>query len=115
MKTLFKEFTLFKIVSLIMIALFTTPVWAMDLHSAKEAGLVGEQANGYLGIVTKPAGNDVKDLIKDINSKRKAKYMEIAKQKQVELKVVEKRAGAKVIEKTRAGQYINTGNTWQKK
>ena len=104
-----------KIFLTIMISLVVSQVWAMDLNSAKGAGLIGEKANGYLGIVSKPASQEATSLLKSINSKRKAKYQEIAKSKGVALKVVEKQAGEKVIGKARAGHYINNGSGWKKK
>lgn len=104
-----------KIFSFLAIGLFASQVWALDLDSAKSAGLIGEQANGYLGIVSKPASDEVVTFVKEINSKRKTKYLEIAKEQGVELPIVEKRAGAKVIEKAEAGHYINMGDAWQKK
>jgi len=115
MKTLSKKMTFIKIIGFLMMGLFTSQIWALDLDSAKDAGLIGEQANGYLGLVTKPAAKEVQDLIDDINSKRKQKYLEIAKEQGVDLAIVEKRAGEKVIEKTTAGRYINAGSSWQKK
>lgn len=42
-------------------------------ESAREAGLVGEQVDGYLGIVGTPTP-DLRRLVNDINIKRKAAY-----------------------------------------
>lgn len=90
-------------------------LWALDLDSAKNAELIGEQANGYLGIVSKPASSEVEALIRDVNEKRKIRYMEIADKNNLSLNQVETQAGQKLIEKTSAGHYINFGSSWQKK
>ncbi len=89
--------------------------FAMTLDDAKSAGLVGEQANGYLGVVSASAGSEIKALVEDINTKRKAKYQEIASNKNIPLSQVEQLAGAKVIERANAGEYIKTGSSWTKK
>ncbi|MGB1141113.1 MAG: YdbL family protein [Halioglobus sp.] len=89
------------------------PALALDLGEAKAKGLVGETNSGYLGAV-KPSSS-VDALVADINAKRKAHYQKIAKQNNISLQAVEARAGLKAIEKTPAGEYVNTGAGWQKK
>jgi len=99
-----------------LIALFLSAnLWAMDLESTKNAGLIGEQANGYLGIVSKPASRDVESLVRDVNEKRKVRYLEIAQKNNLSLSQVETQAGQKLIEKTSSGHYINSGSSWEKK
>ena len=88
---------------------------AADLQSAKSDGLVGEQLNGYLGIVDASAGSDVRALVKEVNAKRKAKYESIASQNSTSLETVELLAGKKAVEKTQAGNYIQTATGWKKK
>ena len=89
------------------------PALALDLGEAKAKGLVGETNSGYLGAV-KPSSS-VNALVADINAKRKSHYQKIAKQNNISLQAVEARAGLKAIEKTPAGEYVNTGAGWQKK
>ena len=102
---------------LLLVVLLTTSVfaYAADLQSAKSSGLVGEQLNGYLGIVDASAGSDVRALVKDINAKRKAKYESIASQNSTSLETVELLAGKKAVEKTQPGNYIQTATGWKKK
>ena len=88
---------------------------AADLQQAKNNGLVGEQLNGYLGLVSAEASAEVRALIADVNSKRKAKYQSIAAQNNAGLKTVELLAGKKAIEKTRPGNYIQSVAGWRKK
>jgi uncharacterized protein YdbL (DUF1318 family) len=88
----------------------------MDLQQAKEKGLVGEQPNGYLGLVNSNAAADVKAMMNKINSLRKQEYQSIAQRNKTELRVVEKLAGKKAIEKTPAGQYVRLpSGQWRKK
>lgn len=90
--------------------------WAVSLQDAKAQGLVGEQPNGYLGLVKADAGADVKALVTDINGKRKEEYQKIAKRNGTELNVVETLAGKKAIEITPAGLYIKLpSGQWTKK
>ena len=89
------------------------PALALDLGAAKSSGKVGETNTGYLGVV-KPSA-DAEALVAEINAKRKAHYQKIAKKNGITLQAVEARAGLKAIEKTPAGEYVNTGAGWQKK
>ena len=106
-------------VSRLLLAVFliitTVSAYAIDLQTAKSSGLVGEQLNGYLGIVDAGAGSDVRALVKEINSKRKAKYEAIASQNSTSLETVELLAGKKAVEKTLPGNYIQTATGWKKK
>jgi len=95
--------------------LFAPLAHALDLQEAKHAGLVGEQANGYLGAPGEKVSAEVSALIQDINAKRKQKYREIAKKVGKSLTVVEKLAGEKAQSKTKPGHYIrDAGGRWSK-
>jgi uncharacterized protein YdbL (DUF1318 family) len=85
----------------------------LDLDSAKSQGLVGENANGYIGAVQ--SSGEVNTLVNSINAQRKAKFQEIATRNNTSLDAVEKLAGKKAIEKSEPGSYIKLGGTWQKK
>ena len=52
--------------------------FAADLKTAKEQGWVGEQNNGYLGLVRSDAPADLKALVADVNGQRKAQFTQIA-------------------------------------
>ena len=95
---------------------WSTPGWAIDLQTAKARGLVGEQPNGYLGLIKPDAGADVKAMMTDINGKRKQEYLAIAQRNNTELNVVEALAGKKAIEMTPSGQYVRLpSGQWTKK
>jgi len=104
-------------ITLFLICLFALllwqPVFALELSDAKAQGLVGETPTGYLDVVK--ASPEAKQLIKEINAKRKTHYQQIAKKNKTALSAVEKLAGQKAMEKTPAGQYVKVGEKWQKK
>ena len=93
-----------------------TVSWAITLQDAKSKGLVGEQPNGYLGLVKTDASADVKSMMEEINGLRKKEYQSIAQRNKTELSVVEALAGKKAIEMTPSGQYIKLpSGSWAKK
>lgn len=95
---------------------WSTPIWAIGLHEAKAQGLVGEQPNGYLGLVKSGAGADVHAMMNDINARRRQEYQAIARRNKTELKVVEALAGKKAIEQTPPGQWVRLpSGKWVKK
>lgn len=96
------------------------PLMAMDLQqamsalgAAKTQGLVGEQPNGYLGVVGSSA--QAKEIADLINKARKAEYQKLAAKNGIQLADVEAIAGQKAIEKTDPGQFIYLNGQWQKK
>ena len=91
-------------------------VAASPLTQPKADGLIGEQANGYIGLVKNDVPADVKKLVKDINAKRKAGYQRIATKQGTGLKDVERVGGNTAIEKTVRGNYIRDANgAWRRK
>lgn len=87
---------------------------ALGLDAAKSQGLVGEQPNGYLGVVK--ATPAAVQLVSDINGKRRQAYARIAQQNGITVEQVEALAGQKAIAKTAPGNYIKTpSGQWVKK
>ncbi|MGA9572305.1 MAG: YdbL family protein [Lysobacterales bacterium] len=100
------------------IGLFAMSVAAGEspLTQPKADGLIGEQSNGYLGLVTQNVPADVKQLVNEVNAKRKAGYQEIAAKQGTSLSDVEKVGGKTAIEKTLPGNYIRDDNgNWHQK
>lgn len=96
------------------------PVMAMNLQqamgalgSAKEQGLVGEQPNGYLGVVS--ATGNAADIVRLVNQARKEQYQKMAQDNGIALKDVEVMAGQKAIEKTARNHFIQVDGKWVKK
>lgn len=99
----------------VVLFLISGQVMASSLSSAKSAGIIGEQANGYIGFVKK-APKEVRELVKSVNGKRKARYKKIAIKQKISLNDVAKIGGAKTIEKTKIGNFIKpVGQGWIKK
>ena len=89
---------------------------ASPLAQPKADGLIGEQANGYIGLVKQNVPADIKKLVNDVNAKRRAGYQKIAKRQGTSLAEVERVGGNTAIEKTLRGNYIrDAGGTWRKK
>lgn len=87
---------------------------ALDLQTAKQQGLIGEMPSGYLGVV-KPSA-ETKALVAEINHKRQAVYLKIAKKNQLSLAQVAELAGQKALQKTPQGQFIQTASgQWMRK
>ena len=89
---------------------------ASPLTKPKADGLIGEQSNGYIGLVSQDVPANIKKLVKDVNAKRKAGYKNIAAKQGTSLADVEKIGGNTAIEKTIKGNYIrDAGGSWRKK
>jgi len=94
--------------------LLASAAYAIDLDTAKSRGLVGERADGYLGVVVQDPSADVKALVADVNAKRRDGYQRIAEQNGIDLADVEARAGQRAIELTAAGNWIFVSR-WERK
>jgi uncharacterized protein YdbL (DUF1318 family) len=89
---------------------------ASPLTQPKADGLIGEQADGYIGLVVRDVPEGIKQLVAEVNAKRKAGYQEIAAKQGASLESVEMVGGNTAIEKTLPGNYIRDANgVWRKK
>jgi len=89
---------------------------ASPLSQPKADGLIGEQVNGYIGLVKQNVPADIKKLVNDVNAKRRAGYQNIAKKQGTSLAEVERVGGNTAIQKTLSGNYIrDASGTWRKK
>jgi uncharacterized protein YdbL (DUF1318 family) len=103
-----------------LLASLTLPAFAVSLNEAmsalsgaKESGLVGEQPNGYLGVVqASPRAQEIAQLI---NNARRSEYQKVAQQNGIQLGDVEAIAGQKALDRTPAGQYIQLNGKWVRK
>ena len=101
---------------LISMMAMSVAVAASPLTQPKADGLIGEQANGYIGLVKQNVPADIKKLVNDVNAKRRAGYQKIAKKQGTSLAEVERVGGNTAIEKTLRGNYIrDASGTWRKK
>jgi len=107
-----------KVFFTLLVSLMTVSVAvaASPLTKPKADGLIGEQANGYIGLVEQNVPANIKQLVKDVNAKRRAGYQNIAKKQGTSLSEVERVGGNTAIEKTLRGNYIrDASGGWRKK
>ncbi|HSX76987.1 MAG TPA: YdbL family protein [Candidatus Saccharimonadia bacterium] len=92
------------------------PSWGLTLEEAKTQGVVGEQPDGYLGVVQPGASAEVQALVNDVNQKRRHMYEDIARRNSTKLEAVEMLAGKTAIDNTRSGNFIRSpSGQWVKK
>lgn len=99
---------------------FSLPVLAMNLQqamsalpNAKTQGIVGEQPNGYLGVIQ--TSSEAESIAKLINDARRAEYARLAKENNIAVADVEAMAGQKAVERTQRGHYILIDGKWLQK
>ena len=101
---------------LLIVSLGISHAMAGALDQPKADGVIGEQSNGYLGLVHQNVSPDIRALVRDVNAKRKVRYQAIADKQSVPLYEVEQVGGATAIEKTLPGNYIKeNGGSWVEK
>jgi uncharacterized protein YdbL (DUF1318 family) len=88
--------------------IFVGSASAIELADAKNQGLVGETTSGYLAPVAQQPKPEVKALVEEINTKRRVEYLKIAQKNNTEVATVEALAGKKAIERTPAGQFVQS-------
>jgi len=103
--------------ALAMIAVAAAPALAQQRDpayaAAREAGKVGEQPDGYLGIVG-ASDPTLQRLVDDINIKRRAVYAEKAKENSATLEAYALTAGCQAIARTVPGEkYRAPDGSWQ--
>ncbi|WP_416379359.1 YdbL family protein [Erythrobacter sp.] len=105
-----------QIMAAALLGLVTAPALAQRdpaYAAAREAGKVGEQPDGYLGIVG-AADPALQRLVDDINIKRRAVYAEKAKENSATLEAYALTAGCQAIARTTPGEkYQAPDGTWQ--
>ena len=104
------------LIAIIILALAAHSAWAMDIHSAKEQGLVGEARNGLLAAVKTPPSSEVSALIAEVNQKRTDRFNQVAQDTDATLEQVQYRFYQLAVQKTEKGHYYQDANgRWQRK
>lgn len=81
--------------------------------AARADGTIGEQTDGYLGVVG-DATPAVRDMVNDINIKRRAVYTQRARSNQATLEAYATTAGCQAIMRTVPGEkYQAPDGTWK--
>lgn len=97
-------------------AVLTPAIFALTLQEAKADGLVGEQRDGYVGLVVSSADAEVIALVQDINRQRREQYQQIAQRNGISVEQVAALAYEKAVGATPSGQFVqDTSGAWQRK
>ncbi len=96
-------------------ALLAWPASADELDDAKRAGWVGEQVDGYLGLVPgAPASAGA--LVNRINQGRASHYAQIAQERGTTPAAVAALAGQKLVARAGAGEWVrDAGGNWSQR
>lgn len=90
------------------------PAFALDLATARMAGQVGEQTDGYVAVLKHSP--EVSALAADVNAKRRTEYQRISSENGQTPDVVGKLAAQQVIQKLPAGSmYQDASGAWKKR
>jgi uncharacterized protein YdbL (DUF1318 family) len=104
------------LLGLALLVLGANSAFAISLHEAKSSGLIGERNDGYVGYVVTPPSAEVKVVVKEVNNKRKAKFVESANSNNVQVEQVSSRFYQRAVSATKTGQYYqDASGTWVKK
>ncbi len=105
-----------KLIAITLMLVAAQAVWAIDLQSAKDQGLVGEANTGYLAAVNGAPSTDVAALIEEVNRKRKAEFENTAAKTDATYDQVRLRFYQLAVERTAPGHYYqDAGGGWRKK
>jgi len=105
-----------KILTAICLMMFLQNAWAIDIRTAKAEGLVGEANTGFVAAVQTPASAEVRALIADVNSKRKAQFESTARKTNTTAAQVANRFYELAVQRTASGHfYQDSAGRWKKK
>jgi hypothetical protein len=86
------------------------------VDAAKAAGTVGEQSDGFLGLVNGSVGADMKAAVDEINAGRAAVYRDTATKTGVSVEAAGEATANKLIARVPPGQYYKpAGGGWVRK
>jgi len=85
----------------------------LTLEEAKRQGWLGEQSDGYLGLVTRAVPPAARDLMQRLNAQRTDVYARIAKQESVSVVAVAARSGERLIAEAAPGEWVWKNGGWR--
>jgi uncharacterized protein YdbL (DUF1318 family) len=89
-----------------------SPAFALTLHEARAAGVLGEKKDGYVAVLKKSADADA--LAKDVNDKRLQEYTRISKEKGQPVDVVASLAAEQIVNTLGSGEhYQDASGSWK--
>src|SRR5258705_7317757 len=78
------------------------------VRAAKTRAVLGEQADGYVGLHAQNPSPEDRALVERLNSHRRERYVALAKEEGVPVPQIEKTAGANRIEDAQPGEWVRT-------
>jgi uncharacterized protein len=108
MKTTFKA-------AIVGLAMLAGTAFALDLSSAKSQGWLGEQRDGYLGLVRADAPPEARQLLEQVNRQRRTQFEQIAARNGISVNDAAAVFAREAAERTQAGNYIQGPQGWVKK
>jgi uncharacterized protein YdbL (DUF1318 family) len=104
-----------QLISALLLLLAFQAAWAIDIHTAKEQGLVGEANTGYLAAIGTPNA-DVSALVAEVNEKRRAEFKRTAEKTGATLQQVQVRFYELAVQRTEPGHYYqDASGNWKRK
>lgn len=105
-----------KTTALVFCLMLLPAAYAATLQEAKAEGLVGEQLDGYVGLVVANAPSDIVALVQDVNNQRRQRYQQIAQQNGISMEQVAELAYERAVSATQSGHFIqNASGAWVRK
>ena len=98
-------------------AMSQTPASKAAVDAAKDRGVVGEQADGFVGFVTETDDAALKAAVSEMNAARAAYYRQLAAQRNVPVEAVGAATATQLLNtKVEAGEYYRTADgAWKRK
>ncbi len=94
---------------------FISGAMAMDLNSAKRAGLVGEKQNGLIEATLPNPSADLSELVNTTNAGRIEVYKQMADKQNIPLKEIQAIAAQKIYDLAEEGDFLMVNGKWVKK
>ncbi|MCI5044261.1 MAG: YdbL family protein [Aquisalinus sp.] len=86
------------------------------IENAKDQCLIGEQSDGYLGVVDgKTISTEIEREMRSVNNQRKTAYANIAEQRSITVQQVGQIAAANLVEKAGSGECVEAADGWVRK
>ena len=108
MKTIFK-------IAIVSIALWASAAHALDLAGAKSQGWLGEQRDGYLGLVKPDPPAEARQLLEQVNRQRRAQFEQIATRNGITQDEAAAVFAREAAQRTQTGNYVQGPAGWIRK
>ena len=97
------------------LALLVGTAHAIELADAKSQGWLGEQRDGYLGLVRSDAPPEVRQLLDQVNRQRTAQFEQIATRNGISINDAAAVFAREALQRTQPGNFIQGQGGWVKK